>query len=323
MKPPFVITAEILNSVAEISRYIGMLGGLPTSLPSPRLRKQNKIKTIKSTLAIEGNILSEAQITAIMDGKKVLGKPVEITEVRNAIDLYDQMDQFNSSSLTSFKAAHKLLMAGIIDSAGRFRSGGVGIMKGRDISHIAPKAALVPTLINELLLWHKREKQLHPLIKGAILHYEIEFIHPFDDGNGRMGRFWQSLVLSEFDPLFRYLPVESLVERAQKKYYAALETADKSAESTPFVAFMLRQILHALREFVQELEPAIDSRELRLQKAAEHFRGEWFSRKEYLKLFLNISTATASRDLRDAVVQSVVVSKGNGNRTEYHFFTPE
>jgi len=234
MKPPFKITPKILNLVSEISRILGKLDTLSISIPEPKLRRKNRIRTIKATLAIEGSTLNEEQVTAILENKKVVGNKREITEVKNAIALYEEIDSFKSESVRSFLSAHSKLMDGIIESAGEFRSKNVGIFKGKMVKHVAPKPAIVSQLIANLFTWSKKEKELHPLIKSCIVHYEIEFIHPFEDGNGRMGRFWQTLILAKLNPIFKYVPVESLIEKNQQRYYDSLEICDKSGDSDTF-----------------------------------------------------------------------------------------
>ena len=219
MIPPFKITNKMLKLTADISSLLGKFDILNIVRPKPKLRKQNKIKTIKSSLAIEGNTFTEEQITAILEGKRVIGSKKEITEVKNALELYDNLNKFNPYNTKSFLKAHKILMKDLISSAGKWRNKNVGILDGSNVKHVAPKPIFVSKLVSELFNWLKTEKDTHFLIKSAILHYEIEFIHPFEDGNGRMGRFWQTLYLSYNEAILGYLPVESLIEQKQKKYY--------------------------------------------------------------------------------------------------------
>ena len=245
-QPPFSITPRQLTLVAEICERIGLLGGRGSSV-SPQLRKMSRIRSIQASLAIENNSLGIAQVTAILEGKRVIGLPREIQEVKNAIDCYDGIAGFDPASETDFLAAHGLMMKALADDAGEFRTGGVGIYRGEQLVHMAPPANRVPHLITDLFHW-LAETDLHPLIASAILHYEIEFIHPFSDGNGRMGRLWQSLSLSRWNGKLAFLPVESLIRDRQAEYYEALGAADRLAESTPFVDFMLAIILETLVE---------------------------------------------------------------------------
>ena len=231
--PPFTITTDILNLVAEISEQVGKLEA-SALLASPQLRKQNRIKTITGTLAIEGNTLGEEQITAIVDGKAVLGSVRELAEVKGAIAAYDALPSLQPANSQDLLAAHALLMADILSTAGTFRNQAVGIHKSGKIHHVAPPAHKVSGLMGELMQWLS-SAQDHPLITSSVFHYEFEFIHPFSDGNGRMGRLWQSLILSQWQPLFLSLPLESVIKEHQTQYYQALEQADEQANSTPFI----------------------------------------------------------------------------------------
>lgn len=245
--PPFTITNDILNLVAEIS---GLLGRLEVSNPemmSPQLRRGNRIKTIQASLAIENNTLTLEQVTSVIEGKRVLGLPHEIQEVTNAFKAYEKLSGWSGDSVSDLLEAHGQLMYGLETQAGHFRNGGVGVYRGDILIHMAPPADRVPVLIAELLDWVKRT-ETHPLITSCVFHYEFEFIHPFTDGNGRMGRLWQTLLLSQWQPLFAYLPVETVIKEQQEAYYQALSDSDKQSEATPFIRFILNALLIALKE---------------------------------------------------------------------------
>ncbi len=242
--PSFTITTDILNLVADISQQVGMLDA-STLNASPQLRKQNRIKTITGTLAIEGNSLTEEQVTAIVDGKPVMGSVRELAEVKGAIAAYDALPNFNPGNIVDLLAAHGLMLGDILQNAGRFRSNAVGIHKAGVVHHVAPPADRVSGLMAELIQWLANTKD-HPLIASSVFHYEFEFIHPFSDGNGRMGRLWQTLILSQWHPLFLSLPLESVIKEHQQHYYQALEQADDEANSTPFIHFMLSVIAETL-----------------------------------------------------------------------------
>lgn len=242
--PPFTITTDILNLVADISQQVGMLDA-STLNASPQLRKQNRIKTITGTLAIEGNSLTEEQVTAIVDGKPVMGSVRELAEVKGAIAAYDALPNFNPGNIVDLLAAHGLMLGDILQNAGRFRSNAVGIHKAGVVHHVAPPADRVSGLMAELIQWLANTKD-HPLIASSVFHYKFEFIHPFSDGNGRMGRLWQTLILSQWHPLFLSLPLESVIKEHQQHYYQALEQADDEANSTPFIHFMLSVIAETL-----------------------------------------------------------------------------
>ena len=210
-------------------------------------------------------------------------------------------------------------MKGLLSHPGRLRSKNVGILKGSQVKHVAPPGSLIPELAQKLFHWIKNEKNLHPLILSCIAHYEIEFIHPFEDGNGRMGRFWQSLILTQHDPMFKYIPTESLIEKNQKKYYQTLELCDKAGDSTAFILFMLKIINQAIDAFSSQLSGAVITPHDRLDQAKAHFGHSLFTRKDYMLLFKTISTATASRDLKAGVEQKLLKSSGRKNQMQYRF----
>lgn len=246
-KPPFHMTDRITNLVAEISEQIGRIRVLSRGNLNPHLRKENRIRTIHSSLAIEHNSLSLEQVTAIVDGRHILGNPNEIREVKNAYDAYEMMLSLNPYSVKDLLKAHRMMMEGLIPENGKFRSGGVGVFDGNVVVHMAPPARLVPGEIDELFAWY-RSSEIHPLIRSAIFHYEFEFIHPFADGNGRMGRMWHSILLGTWNELFYWLPIEELIRSRQQEYYEALGKSDMEADSSSFVELMLEIILDTLKE---------------------------------------------------------------------------
>ncbi|QCR34662.1 Fic family protein [Nissabacter sp. SGAir0207] len=254
--PPFTLTSEILNHVADISALLGQWSVTQNEILTPQLRRGNQIRTIQASLAIENNTLSLAQVTAVLEGKRVLGLPHEIQEVRNAFAAYQRLMAWQPYQITHLLQAHGVLMQGLVDHAGHFRQSGVGIYRDKQLIHMPPPADRVPLLMRELLAWCGAT-DCHPLVASCVFHYEFEFIHPFADGNGRMGRLWQSRLLSEWQPLFAFLPVETVIKTRQEEYYAALSAADRQAQATPFIAFMLAAILEAMREVQAVAEPAI------------------------------------------------------------------
>lgn len=245
-KPPFEITADIVNLVADISEQVGRFN-TKTEAVSPQLRKQNRIKTITGTLAIEGNTLSEEQVTAIIDGKHVLGSMRELAEVEGAIAAYEALPDLVPEKPEDLLAAHGLMMDKLLNNAGKFRSKAVGIHKGKQVQHVAPPAHKVSGLVADLCAWLQQSND-HPLIRSCVFHYEFEFIHPFSDGNGRMGRLWQTLILSKWNKLFLSLPLESMIKDQQQMYYEALEEADLQASSSAFIHFMLTLISETLAQ---------------------------------------------------------------------------
>lgn len=246
-KPPFRMTDKITSLIADIGEQVGRITVLQEKTISPHLRRENRIRTIHSSLAIEHNSLSLEQVTAIVDGKRVLGNPNEIREVQNAYEAYELMLQLDPASIEDLLKAHKLMMNGLISENGRFRSGSVGVFDGEALIHMAPPAEFVQTHIQDLFAWYQKST-LHPLIKSAVFHYEFEFIHPFSDGNGRMGRMWHCMLLGKWKELFFWLPIEELIQSRQKEYYDALGTADKRTDCAGFVELMLEIIRDSLRE---------------------------------------------------------------------------
>ncbi len=246
-QPPFSMTDDITVLVSEISEEIGRISVMHEGLVRPHLRRRNRIRTIHSSLAIEHNSLTIDQVTSIIEGKRVLGNPNEIREVRNAFETYELMLELDPLSVDDLLKAHGLMMAGLVPENGRFRSRGVGVFNGEKIIHMAPPAEFVPGQIQDLIDWYKKSR-LHPLIKSSVFHYEFEFIHPFSDGNGRMGRMWHTLLLGKWKELFFWLPVEELIQSRQKEYYDALRKADQTADSACFVSLMLEIIRESLKE---------------------------------------------------------------------------
>jgi len=317
MKPPYQITSEILMLIASISEKIGEINASLLYKPATELRKKNRIKTIQSSLEIEGNTLTEEQITALLENKRVLAPQKDILEVQNAIKVYDHLNQLNPYRIQDLEKAHSILMNGLIEVPGKLRTKNVGIVKGSRIEHIAPGGAMVKGLIKDLFDYLKKDDDLL-LIKSCVFHYEFEFIHPFIDGNGKMGRLWQTLILMQQYPVFEFLPIESLIKQQQNVYYNKLSESDKKGNSTPFLEFMLRIILDALEEVLQSQNITLRTED-RIYLFKDKAGSIRFSRKDYLQHFKNISAPTASRDLRWAVEQGIINKFGEQRLTEYQF----
>ena len=244
--PPYTITSNILGLAERIGEEIGRVEGAALSTDL-RLRRINRIRTIRGSLAIEGNTLSEEQVSTILDDRPVVAPLREVQEVRNAINAYEQYPRWDPASETDLLNAHAVLMAGLLDAPGHYRRGGVAVTGAGEVHHIGPPADRVPHLMSDLLSWLNSTTE-HPLIASSVFHYEFEFIHPFEDGNGRMGRLWQTLILTHWKPLFADVPVESLIHARQNEYYEAIRESSNRGESTPFIVFMLETILKAIRE---------------------------------------------------------------------------
>jgi len=317
MKPPYKITGKILKLVASISEKIGEVNSAHLNKPPTELRKTNRIKTIHSSLEIEGNTLTVEQVTAIFENKRVAGPTKDILEVKNAIAVYDYLDKLNPYNFNSFCEAHGILMNGLIESAGRLRSKSVGIVKGSEVAHIAPPSEMLNPLMNDLFDYLKNDDDII-LIKSCVFHYEMEFIHPFIDGNGRMGRLWQSLILKESNPVFEYLPIETLIKERQEKYYESLGKSDTAGESTIFIEFMLEIIQKSLQDLLNIQNFSLTNID-RMNLFKSIVKTDYFSRKEYLKNFREISSATASRDLKFAVEKGLIEKIGDKNTARYRY----
>ncbi len=317
MKPPYQITNLILTKVASISEKIGEVKTAYLLQPPAELRKRNRIKTIQSSLEIEGNALTVEQITALIENKRVLAPEKDILEVKNAIVTYEQLESFKPYSLDSLCQAHKLLMTDLIPNAGKLRTTSVGIVKGSETVHVAPPAEMVKPLMNDLLEYAKNDNDLI-LIKSCVFHYEFEFIHPFTDGNGRMGRLWQTVLLRQQYPVFDYLPIEKLIKDRQQEYYNTLALCDKQGESTLFIEFMLSIIEEALEDLLSS-QPITLKGEDRISLFKTIIGEDTFTRKEYMRHFKDISSATATRDLREATGKNILQKSGDGRITKYRY----
>jgi Fic family protein len=245
--PVYTISTRAIDLVALIAEKVGELKGSGAYNRNLRLRKVNRLRSIQSSLAIENNTLSLEQVSDIIEGKRVLGSLQEIREVKNAYEAYEHLLEYDPYSVSDFLKAHQLMTSELVKDAGHFRSQGVGVFEGTKLIHAGASYQFVPQLISDLLLWAKKS-DVHPLIKSSIVHFEVELIHPFLDGNGRLGRLWQTLILSKWNELFAWLPVETVVYEQQQGYYSALEKAQKTCNSEIFIEFMLNAILRALEE---------------------------------------------------------------------------
>lgn len=313
-KPPYDLTPEMLHLVARIATQIGAIHSQFLVETNPKLRKQNRIKTIHATLGIEGNTLSESQVTAILEDKRVLGPAKDITEVRNALEVYKNLDAWDFRKEKDFLQAHKMLLQNLIPAPGRYRNHSVGIARGQEIHHIAPPHSQVPFLMKNLFAY-LASGQENALIQSCVFHYELEFIHPFADGNGRMGRLWQTLILAAAYPLFKYLPFETLISQNQKQYYQVLSECDRQGKSTLFIQYMLGIIDRALADLLASQAAPVhkgNRMEIFLKTHPSPF-----TRKDYLGFFKNISAPTASRDLAEAVARGLLQKTGEKNATVY------
>ena len=316
-KPPFEITNAILDDIAEIAELVGHVNALQDLSANPTLRRTNRIRTIYSSLAIEQNTLSLDQVTAVLNGKRVIAPPKDIAEVKNAYEIYEMMESLNPYSVDDLLSAHGVMTRGLVDESGCFRSGPVGVVdKQGNILHFGTLPDYVPGLVMELLNW-VRESDFHMLIKSCVFHYELELIHPFADGNGRIGRLWHTLLLTQWKPMFAWLPVESIIHDRQGEYYQAINRSNNEAKSTVFIEFMLSAMKEALMEAVQVRNTENMSREDQ----------RWYQIKRFLKKngtitnadvreMFRVSSSTANRILAkmtdDGKIQKIRIGKSWG-----------
>ena len=257
--PLFTLTNRMMSSIVEIGQLVGQVSAFDKLSPSPQLRRISRLKSIHSSLAIEANTLTIDQVTAVLHGKRVLAPPKDIHEVQNAYEAYETLSQMDPYSLSDLLRSHKFMMSGLIRDAGCFRSGNVGVFDGERLIHAGTPARYVPEVMQDLFDWIKHT-DLHPLIASCVFHYEFEFIHPFSDGNGRTGRLWHSLLLQNWQKVFAWLPIESLVAQHQQEYYKALGDAGSSGgDSAAFVEFMLDMIEKTLAETFSAQEETVDA----------------------------------------------------------------
>lgn len=320
-KPPFEITEAALSDVIEIGELVGKISSARQLSSSPILRRENRIKTIYSSLAIEQNTLSLEQVTAVLSGKRVLAPPKDIAEVKNAYEVYDHLAQLNPYSIDDLLFAHRIMMQGLVQEAGEFRSRPVGVVDSKgNVLHFGTLPQYVPSLIEELLQWTENSP-LPILIKSCVFHYEFEVIHPFADGNGRIGRLWHTLLLSQWNPMFAWLPIESIIHDHQSEYYAAINQSNAAGEGTAFIEFMLDVIKEALEEAVVE-QPVTapvslgkeESRWLKIESFLQ--RNSRIQNADVQKL-LDVSPATASRLLAALTKEGKLVQIRNGRYWAY------
>lgn len=302
-KPPFEITDDILDAIAEIAELVGQVTVTHGLSANPTLRRTNRIRTIYSSLAIEQNTLSLEQVTAVLNGKHVIAPPKDIAEVKNAYEIYEMLDSLNPYSVDDLLKAHAVMTKDLVEESGCFRSGPVGVVdKHGNVLHFGTLPAYVPNLVYELFDW-VQNSNIHMLIKSCVFHYEFELIHPFADGNGRIGRLWHTLLLSNWKPLFAWLPVESIIHDRQDEYYRAINKSNAEGESTVFIEFMLSAIKAALVEAVETTDATqnMTDNELRLFKIEQYLQKNQYITNSIVQQILCVSAATANRILAKAV----------------------
>ena len=319
--PPFEITNAMIHHVAEISELLGKLTFNQQLSTNPILRRLNRIRTIHGSLAIEQNTLSIEQVTAVLNGKRVLAPPKDIAEVKNAYEIYERLDELDPYSVDDLLTAHGIMTRGLVEESGCFRSRSVGVVDQQgNILHFGTLPTYVPGLVAELLDWAKNS-DVHMLVRSCVFHYELELIHPFADGNGRMGRLWHTLLLSKWNPVFAWLPVESMIHTHQQEYYDAINLSNATGESTVFVEFMLSIIKASLIDAISVSDEMSDGK---LDKATQR----WMQIEKFLKnhesimnadvrMLCDVSAATANRILASHVAEGKLMKCRNGSRWAY------
>lgn len=300
-QPPFQITNKIIDDVSEISEQIGRLSAHNHLSANPNLRRTNRIRTIYGSLAIEQNTLSLEQVTAVLNGKHVLAPPKDIAEVKNAYEIYERLDELDPYSVDDLLTAHGIMTRGLVDESGMFRTRPVGVVnQDGQVVHLGTLPQYVPDSVTELLDWTKHS-DLHMLIKSCVFHYEFELIHPFADGNGRVGRLWHTLLLSKWNPTFAWLPVESIIHDRQQDYYNAINASNNAGESTAFIEFMLSAIKASLIDATKMSDDMsdekTDKKTLRLKKIEQFLRTHEYIMNADVRELCGVSAATANRVL--------------------------
>lgn len=320
-KPPFEITNTIINSIIEIAELAGQLTSMDKLSNNPVLRRTNRIRTIHGSLAIEQNTLSLEQVTAVLNGRQVLAPPKDIAEVKNAYEIYEHLDQLNPYSVDDLLTAHGVMTRGLVEESGVFRSRPVGVVdKDGHILHFGTLPEYVPNLVMELLDW-VRDSDVHILIRGCVFHYEFELIHPFVDGNGRVGRLWHTLLLSTWNPAFAWLPVESMIYAHQQEYYAAINASNEAGESTVFIEFMLSTIQASLMDAIRTSDEMSDGKTnkaaIRRKQIKMFLESHPFIMNADVRTLCNVSAATANRILAELVKEKTLVKYREGGHWAY------
>lgn len=305
--PPYNLNDDMLALVTEIAELIGRISNLDDLDKLPKLRRANRIKSIHSSLAIENNAFAVEQVTDIINGKSVLGPANEIQEVKNAYEAYNEIENVDPYSQKDLLKIHGIIMRNICDNPGRFRLGGVGVFDNDgNMIHMAPPAQNVPVLISGLFDWLKNSKT-HPLIKSSVFHYEFEFIHPFTDGNGRLGRLWQTAIMSAWRPIFAWIPIENVIKERQQEYYKATRISTSLGNSNPFIIFMLEVIKDAVKAIVIDAREHINHINMRVKKLLEVMQFYPMSAVEIMELLKLTSRANFQKNYLKPAIEAGLV----------------
>ena len=320
-KPPFEITNRMIDYIAEIAELLGKLNATAALSSNPTLRRSNRIRTIHGSLAIEQNTLSLEQVTAVLNGKHVLAPPKDIAEVKNAYEIYEWLDELAPYSVDDLLTAHGIMTRGLVEESGVFRTRPVGVVDSEGhVLHFGTLPQYVPDLVMELLDWAKTS-EVHMLIRSCVFHYELELIYPFADGNGRVGRLWHTLLLSQWNPAFAWLPVESIIHDRQQEYYAAINASNNAGESTLFIEFMLSAIKASLMDAISTSDEMSDGKmdktTLRWNKIQEYLKTHDYIMNADVRELCWVSVATANRILAGFVADGKLVKYREGGHWAY------
>lgn len=320
-KPPFEITNTMIHEIAEIAELVGKLTSTNQLSANPTLRRTNRIRTIHGSLAIEQNTLSLEQVTAVLNGKQVLAPPKDIAEVKNAYEIYERLEELDPYSVDDLLTAHGIMTRGLVDESGVFRSKPVGIVDQEGhVLHFGTLPQYVPNLVMELLDWVKNS-DVHMLIRSCVFHYEFELIHPFANGNGRVGRLWHTLLLSKWNPAFAWLPVESIIHDRQQEYYEAINASNNAGESTVFIEFMLSAIKASLMDAINTSDEmsdgAMDKATVRWRQIEKFLETHEFIMNADVRALCGVSAATANRVLAGLTAERKLVKYSRNGHWAY------
>lgn len=320
-KPPFEITNQMIGYVAEIAELVGKLSAVSSLSANPTLRRSNRIRTIHGSLAIEQNTLSLEQVTAVLNGKHVLAPPKDIAEVKNAYEIYERLDELDPYSVDDLLTAHAIMTRGLVEESGVFRTRPVGVVDNEGhVLHFGTLPQYVPDLVVELLDWTKTS-EVHMLIRSCVFHYELELIHPFADGNGRVGRLWHTLLLSKWNSAFAWLPVESIIHDRQQEYYAAINASNDAGESTVFIEFMLSAIKASLVDAISTSDgpsdESVDKATMRWKQIEEFLKTHPFIMNADIRAICGVSAPTANRILAKRVAEGKLIKYHKGGHWVY------
>lgn len=320
-KPPFEITNTIIHEIAEIAELVGKLTSTNQLSANPTLRRTNRIRTIHGSLAIEQNTLSLEQVTAVLNGKQVLAPPKDIAEVKNAYEIYERLEELDPYSVDDLLTAHGIMTRGLVEESGVFRSKPVGVVDQEGhVLHFGTLPQYVPNLVMELLDWVKNS-DVHMLIRSCVFHYEFELIHPFANGNGRVGRLWHTLLLSKWNPAFAWLPVESIIHDRQQEYYEAINASNNAGESTVFIEFMLSAIKASLMDAINTSDEmsdgAMDKATVRWRQIEKFLETHEFIMNADVRALCGVSAATANRVLAGLTAERKLVKYSRNGHWAY------